>query len=377
MMDPYTCLTAGTMLLNSLLLIGNTADNRSERIRLWWWRNMYGSSILTISFNLQQLDLRTVFHHWISFIKLSLLYKQHYPKGQSMENMLTISDDLMYLLLYAPNHIRDEFWSFTDPKDPMSYVPKRTRFYLPAGEFKIPSKSRALKNGKMATVDLVVSCHIERGIPLAIRTMTSQWFWGWGWNSLSRSEAKIAQQETMEDLQDFLGLDSLIADIIYKTPNNTRFMNYLTQKTKNIIQLQGHGNPHPMNAPLVKVSEDPGPVGTGKGPVGTGAGPVGAEGPMGTGPVGAEGPMGTGVRIERSEPIPIRSPTITKELLPSVPTESPSGSTTTELLPSVPTMSPAFAPATELRQRRTTQSVAVTSTISNSDVGAISMHHGI
>lgn len=220
----------------------------ASRIKLAIYRNILGWSIYHNGLNLQP-DRKSMYRYWILCINLSLEYNKRYRNGSSDEHEVLLSDDVMYLLLYAPTEIRDYFWDVTGNYE--SYVPKRCSIILPCREFRLYTDKEEIKGKntkRKASVALTVKVLFAQNSPVMIRSITRQWFWGKG-NQHSLATGRKLQRNKMKSMQNFKGLDSLIDDVLFAGNNNQRYLNYLKRKNRFQAERDGGGNPEPMNIP--------------------------------------------------------------------------------------------------------------------------------
>ena len=227
---------------NSALAIMNMVDSRSDRIHLWIYKSIYGASVLYGSLG-PGSTRKTYLKYWIGYVKLSLQYKKKYPNGTNSEYYIELPEEILYIIRYTPELLEHFFEQKTSLTGIKYYVTKRTSITLPTEEFSIQS---IVSEKTEQPVELLVKCYVSDGKPVTIRCITSPPC------RSKNEESRELQKLTLTSLIDSNGLDNLIGDIEYSSPNNTRFNIYLTQMIayKTIEEI---GNPNPTTDPPKKV----------------------------------------------------------------------------------------------------------------------------
>lgn len=247
---------------NKMLDVIKKRDGESSLLKLMKGYDLFVNNIIKskhkrIGIVGHSTPKRIYLKFWIAFIKLYLEYKKYYPNGTNSEYYLELPDEVLYIIRYTPELVNHFFEQKTYNNNTF-YKVKQTSITLPVEEFTIQSVSDLLNGifGKdqLQTITLLIKVYVIDGKPSTLRCMTSQYLWGLLPYSHNMNDAHQLQRKTIVSLLTCTGIDNLITDIEFSSPQNTRYVNYLTQ-TCAYNSLQSGGNPNPPNEPIKKVSE--------------------------------------------------------------------------------------------------------------------------
>lgn len=230
-MDPFAVSTIALASTSALLNITNTIDSKSDRLRLFFYKSLFKSSISTSVIGHMD-DKRCIYRHWLLVIHLLML---HDPDNKPTEDSqkITLPEEVMYLLLYSSEKsTRDHFWKTGTVSNTATniaeeyYYPKRSYINIPNDPFIVKSNLHN-KDNKSSYINIIVEIKTSQSIPMFVRTMSSQWFWGILPYEPTLSEGRKLLHDVMEVSMYFNGLNTLLNDIIYSSP---RYADYRQNK---------------------------------------------------------------------------------------------------------------------------------------------------
>lgn len=226
-MDPYAVSSIALASTSALINLTNIVDNKSDRLRVYWYKNMYKSSIVTSIIGHSD-DRRCVYRHWLLVIHLLIQHdKNNDPTNESQK--ITIPDEIMYLLLYSTDQmIRDHFWTIGTVNNPSKnitqdyYYPKKSYINVPVDPFIIKSKLFD-KTNSSSYINVIVEIKTSQSIPVFVRTMSSQWFWGILPYQPNLSQARKLIHDIMDVSMYFNGINTLLNDILSTSPRYAEY----------------------------------------------------------------------------------------------------------------------------------------------------------
>lgn len=230
-MDPFSVSTIALASTSAIINLTNTVDNKSDRIRVYWYKSMYKSSVATSIIGHSD-DKKGVFRHWLLVIHLLLRHdKNNNPTEDSQR--VTIPDEIMYLLLYSTDQTtKDFFWTTGKVQNAGTgttqdfYYPKRSYINIPVDSFMIKSELLNVIN-KESYINVIVEIKMSQSVPAFVRTMSSQWFWGILPYQPNLKQARKLLHDIMDVSMYFNGINTLLNDIIYASP---RYADYKQNK---------------------------------------------------------------------------------------------------------------------------------------------------